>query len=166
MEIHTIEPFLDYFESIRARTRRVVLCIPPERLEEAPAPGLWSLGDLVRHLAATERHMFAENVLGRPSAYAGHGRHLADGFDAVLAYFDHQHAESVALFRTLTPDQLQAKCTPPSGAPLTTWKWLRAMVEHEVHHRGQIYLRLALMGIPTPPIYGLTSEEVRERSRR
>jgi uncharacterized damage-inducible protein DinB len=57
MEIHTIEPFLDYFESFRARTRRVVLCIPPERLEEAPTPGLWSLGDLVRHIAATERHM-------------------------------------------------------------------------------------------------------------
>jgi len=36
--------------------------------------------------------------------------------------------------------------------------------EHEVHHRGQIYLMLGMLGIPTPPLYGLTSEEVRERS--
>ena len=47
---------------------------------------------------------------------------------------------------------------------MAVWKWLRAMVEHEVHHRGQIYMILSLLGIPTPPLYGLTSEEVRARS--
>jgi uncharacterized damage-inducible protein DinB len=39
------------------------------------------------------------------------------------------------------------------------------MVEHEVHHRSQIYVYLGMLGIQTPPIYGLTSEEVRERSK-
>jgi uncharacterized damage-inducible protein DinB len=38
------------------------------------------------------------------------------------------------------------------------------MVEHECHHRGQLYLYLAHLDIPTPPLYGLTSEEVLERS--
>ena len=56
------------------------------------------------------------------------------------------------------------KCTTPAGIPMTTWKWLRAMVEHEVHHRGQIYLMLGMLGVETPPLYGLTEEEVRERS--
>jgi len=40
------------------------------------------------------------------------------------------------------------------------------MVEHEVHHRGQIYLMLNLLDVPTPPLFGLTSEEVRARSIR
>jgi len=44
------------------------------------------------------------------------------------------------------------------------WKWLRSMIEHEVHHRGQLYLYLSMLDIPTPPLYGLTSEEVRARS--
>jgi hypothetical protein len=35
------------------------------------------------------------------------------------------------------------------------------MTEHEIHHRGQIYLYLGILGVPTPPIFGLTSEEVR-----
>ena len=43
---------------------------------------------------------------------------------------------------------------------VTTW----AMVEHEAHHRGQIYLMLNMLEVPTPPLYGLTSEEVRARS--
>jgi len=40
-----------------------------------------------------------------------------------------------------------------------------AMVEHEIHHRGQIYLMLGMLEVDTPPLYGLTAEEVRERSR-
>lgn len=61
---------------------------------------------------------------------------------------------------------LNAKCRTPDGASMTTWKWLRAMVEHEIHHRGQIYIYLALLEVPTPPLYGLTSEQVAERSAR
>jgi uncharacterized damage-inducible protein DinB len=38
------------------------------------------------------------------------------------------------------------------------------MVEQEVHHRGQIYVYLSMLGIQGPPLYGLTSEEVRSRS--
>jgi uncharacterized damage-inducible protein DinB len=38
------------------------------------------------------------------------------------------------------------------------------MIEHEAHHRGQLYLMLGMHGVDTPPIYGLTSEEVRARS--
>jgi uncharacterized damage-inducible protein DinB len=53
----------------------------------------------------------------------------------------------------------------PGGATITVWKWLRAMVEHEIHHRGQLYLYLSLLEVQTPPIYGLTSEEVMERSK-
>src|SRR5690606_27111374 len=141
-----------------------IACIPPEHLEWAPKPGTFSLGDLVRHLGATERYMFAENVAGRPSRYPGHGPELAAGYDAVLGVFERMHAEALAIFRALSPEDLQRRCRTPGGASLPVWKWLRAMVEHEVHHRGQLYLMLNLLGVPTPPLYGLTSEEVRARS--
>jgi len=51
------------------------------------------------------------------------------------------------------------------GAESTAWKWLRSMAEHEIHQRGQIYLGLGMLDVPTPPLYGLTSEEVRSRSQ-
>ncbi|MFL5386369.1 MAG: DinB family protein [Longimicrobiaceae bacterium] len=164
MEITAIGPFLGYFEGIRGRTRRVVECIPPEHIEWAPREGAFTFGDIVRHLAAIERWMFAENACGRPSRYPGHGRELADGRDAVLAYLDRMHAEAAELLRTLTPEELRGPATTPGGATMAAWKWLRAMVEHEVHHRGQIYLMLNLLRVPTPPLYGLTEEEVHARS--
>lgn len=164
MEIANVESFLAYWRSIRGRTRRVVAAIPEERMEWAPEPGRWTLGDLVRHLAALERWMFAENFAGRPSRYAGHGPELASGKEAVLAYLDRMDEETTAIVRELGDARLRETCTTPGGAELAVWKWMRAMVEHEVHHRGQIYLYLGLLGVATPPLYGLTAEEVEARS--
>jgi len=67
MEIHTIESFLPYFESVRQRTMRVVQSVPADKLEWRHADGAFSPGDLARHIAATERYTFAENIVGRPS---------------------------------------------------------------------------------------------------
>jgi len=164
MEIRSIGPFLDYWAGIRGRTRRVALCIPPDRLEWRPGPGKFSLGDLVRHLATIERWMYAETVSGRPSRYAGCGPGLAAGLDAVVAFLDRLGAESREIFGGLSDADLQRKCLTPAATPITTWKWLRAMVEHESHHRGQLYLLLGQLGVPTPPLFGLTSEEVQARS--
>ena len=165
MEIRDPALFLDYLASTHKRTRRVIACIPPGDIDWAPAPGKFSCGDLVRHLANIERHMYAENVHGKPSRYAGHGREFADGYAATFAYYDQLHEESRVLFAASTSEQLQQKCITPAGAPITTYKWLRAMFEHEAHHRGQLYLMLGLRGVMTPPIYGLTAEEVEAKSR-
>lgn len=164
MEIKSAGPFVAYWEGIRGRTRRIVEVIPPERIEWAPAEGRWTLGDIVRHLAGIERDMYAENVQGRPTRYPGHGHELAEGKEAVLAYLDRKHAEALDIFRGLTPEQLESKVQTPAGTPITAWKWLRAMVEHESHHRGQLYFMLGLLGVKTPPIFGLTEEEVKSRS--
>jgi uncharacterized damage-inducible protein DinB len=160
-----LEEFLDYFDRVRQRTRRVADRIPPDRIDWRPRPSAFSLGDLVRHIATTERYMWAETVHHRPSRYVSHGPELAATRDETLAMLDRLHEESMQLFRALTPAALAAKCATPEGTAITTWKWLRAMVEHEIHHRGQMYLLLNLLDVPTPPLYGLTSEQVRARGR-
>jgi uncharacterized damage-inducible protein DinB len=165
VQLSSVEEFLPYLESVRGRTTRVLGSIPPDHLEWTYKPGAFTFGDLVRHLGAIERWMFAENVAGRPSRYPGHGRALADGYDEVLRYLQRMHDESLAIFRALTPDDLRRKCMTPGGADIATWKWLRSMLEHEIHHRGQIYLMLGMLQVPTPPLYGLTEEDVVRRSR-
>ncbi|MBV9211605.1 MAG: DinB family protein [Acidobacteria bacterium] len=164
MLIQTIEPFLDYYEKIRARTLRVSRLIPPDKFEWTYREGKFTFGDLLRHLAAIERYMFAENVQLKPSRYPGHSRELADGYAEAFDFMNRLHAESMEIFRKLSDEDLKRKCLTPNGTPITVWKWLRAMTEHEIHHRGQIYLYLSILGIETPPLYGLTSEEVLARS--
>ena len=108
--------------------------------------------------------MWAENVKGRPSRYGGHGRDLAEGLSAVESYHDRMHDEACAIFGALTEAELAGKCQTPAGTPITTYKWLRAMVEHEAHHRGQIYFTLGLLDVEVPQLFGLTSEDVLARS--
>ena len=166
MEVSSVDSFLAYFGRIRGRTERVISCIPPQHIDWTHREGRWTFADLIRHIAATERYMFAENAVGNGSSYPGHGKNLADGYDGVVSYLKRMHAESVELIRSLGDKDLQRKCTTPGGAPLAVGKWLRAMIEHEVHHRAQIYLMLGMLGIDTPPLWGLREEELVARSGR
>ena len=101
-----LNEFLDHFDRVRQRTRRVADCIPADQVEWTYKPGAFTLGDLVRHLAVAERYIWAETVHHRPVAYVTHGPELAHGRDAVLTFLDRMHAESMALFRELTPEAL------------------------------------------------------------
>ena len=155
-----LDEFLHHFERVRERTRKVAACIPAEQVEWTYKAGAFTLADLVRHIAVTERLIWAETVHNRPVAYVSHGRELAEGRDAVLALLDRLHEESLAQFRALTPEMLAGRCITPAGVMLTTWKWLRMMPEHEIHHRGQLYTMLGMLNIATPPIYGMTVSQV------
>jgi len=165
MQIENPDIFLEYLDKVHERTMRVARCVPPDKLDWSFREGKFTLGDLLRHMAAIERNMFGETIQGRPSCYSGCGKELADGYENVLQFMERMHRETVEIIARLTPADLQKKCATPDGASITVWKWLRAMVEHEIHHRGQIYTYLSMLGVPTPPLYGLTSEQVRDRSR-
>ncbi len=159
------QSFIEYWHKARQRTVRVLDHLPEHDLEWSYAAGRFTFGDLFRHLAGIERFMYAENVCGRPSRYPGHGREIADGLLAVRRYVEECHRESVAIFSGLSSAALVAKCTTPTGTAITAWKWLRAMAEHEAHHRGQLYVMAAMRGISVPPLFGLTEEEVLARSK-
>ena len=161
MEIISIEPFLKYFSGIRERTMRVARLAPPDKMDWSCAAGKFTMGDLLRHIAVTERYMWGETVQGKPSRYVSHGKELAESHEGILSLMEKLHAESMDIFSRLSEADLKQKCLTPAGAEIQTSKWLRAMVEHEIHHRGQIYLYLGMLGVRTHPIFGLTSEQVR-----
>lgn len=155
-----IDIFLSYFEKVHERTAKLVALIPPTHLDWTYMDGRFTIGDMVRHIAATERYMYAETTFSRPSLYVGCDKTLAATYDEVMAYYHSKHEEAMMLFNQLTDEDLIKKCTTPAGIQLSIWKWLRAMTEHEIHHRGQLYIYLSMIGVKTPPVFGLTEEEL------
>ena len=149
---------------MRGRTSRIVRAIPPDQLEWTYRPGKFTLGDIVRHLAALERHMFARTPAGSRANILGTAKSLPQAMSRCSPTSTAMHQETVDILRSLPDARLEETCETPGGARLRVWKWLRAMIEHEVHHRGQIYLYLGMLDIDTPPLYGLTSEQVLDRS--
>ncbi len=164
MEIHDGQSFVEYLDKVKARTQRLFDFIPEDKMEWTYQKGKFTIGDQIRHLAAIERFMYVENVQLRPSQYHGCGTDLAEGKKATVAFYVQMQKESREVFERLTKEDMAKKCQTPGGIDITIWKWLRALIEHEVHHRGQLYVYLGMLGIKTPPLYGLTSEEVIERS--
>lgn len=160
MTLESFHQFLNYYSKVRKRTLRVISCIPEDQLDWRYAEGKFSFADLMRHLGATERFMYGETVQGKPSTYKGCGPELAEGHEAIMHFLSETHEQSMAIFSGLTEEQINGKCLTPTGHPITVWKWLRLMAEHEIHHRGQIYMYLGILNIPSPPIYGLTAEEL------
>ena len=128
------------------------------------------MADLTRHLGRTERDFFVARVCGVPARVAvGPEAAMGKGdteFKRALAELDALHEESCALLADLEKregDQaLQRRITTPVGAEIAAWKWLRAMCEHEAHHRGQLSLYLRMLGVDPPPIFGHKAEAVGE----
>lgn len=164
MDLKTFHDFLDYYDKVRTRTKLIISKIPPDSIDWTYKEGKFTLADLVRHLACIERHMYAENAQGKPSLYRGCGKEYGSTFAEVVKFMDDTHTESMEIFYALSEEQINSKCITPGGTAITVWKWLRLMAEHEIHHRGQIYLYLSLLGNDVPALYGLTSEEVASKT--
>ena len=106
---------MDRNDFLRERTMRTVRCIPPDKIEWACRQGEFTLGDLARHIAMTERYVFAECALGRPSRYPGCSRNLADGLENVIACMERMHAESLDIFRHMSDEEWNKKAKSPEG---------------------------------------------------
>ena len=157
--------FTHYWRRVRGRTMALAGTIPNDLIDWSPGHGAMTIGDTLRHLAVTERWLFVEVARGGTSRYVGHSRELGSSLPEVLDLLNRNHAEATAILDGFGGDDWQRPVVTPGGATMAASKWLRAMVEHEAHHRGQLYLMLRLCDLSTAPIFGMTSEEVASRSR-
>ena len=103
--------------------------------------------------------MFVGVVVDGRWKYAGH----TDGprtLDALVAHLDAVHAATMDRLRGLPNSVLDEPRPSVQGPPAKAWRWLMALVEHEVHHRSQLAVYLADMGVAPPHIYGLGVEDL------
>jgi len=157
--ITSTQAFADYFEGIRKRTVKFLNRIPADQMAFTPHPGKFTIGDLIRHLGATET-MFVRAVLDGTWAYGGHGATLGETLEEALAYLRQQHEAAMVRLGSASPEVLMAKRPTLQGHPVSAWHLLMAMAEHEVHHRSQVSQYLVALGLQAPQIFGLHIEQV------
>jgi uncharacterized damage-inducible protein DinB len=165
MEIKTMASFLSYYERTRLATKKIIAVIPPDKLDYSYMAGKFTIGDLLRHIAAIERHVFAQIVVGAKPAYKGCGKDIADGYENVIAYFEEMHEQSIHIFQSLHDEELSKSIVSLDGSEIPIGNLLRALIIHEAHHRGALCIYLNLLGINTPPIFGFTENQVIQISK-
>jgi uncharacterized damage-inducible protein DinB len=161
------DALLPEFDHEMATTRRLLDRVPEAKFGWKPHERSMTLGQLSGHLAnipfwctATLR---AESLdlatLGddaRPKSPVSR--------EALLKEFDEKVATARARLAGSTDPQLLAPWTLKSGdQEFFTMPRITAIrsfvMNHSIHHRGQLSVYLRLNDIPLPPIYGPTADE-------
>jgi uncharacterized damage-inducible protein DinB len=159
--IASVDEFVRYFEGIRCRTWTVVDLVTPPLLEWAPRPGELTCGEIIRHLAGAERFYVAKALEDRWTRDLDPGPPLDHA--ATRELLDRAHREEMLRLRALPDAELAAPRGDLDGGRVRAWRWLMALVEHEVHHRSQLDCHLAHAGVEPPQLYGVRMGEVLDR---
>lgn len=159
----TVRDFVRYFEGVRRRTGATVDRVSEALLDWAPRPGEFTCGQIIRHLAGAERFFVTRILEDRWTDDLDPGPAL--DLAATRARLDGVHREAMSRLLALPDHRLQDSLTDLDGAPVRVWRFLMAMVEHEVHHRSQLDCWLAAAGVEAPQLYGYRMEEVVARAR-
>lgn len=126
----------------------LVALVPEERLDWAPKPGLWNLREIIVHIA-TARDLWMDRVgFGEPPP-ASEGVRTLD--DVQRAY--RRTWERLAGFLA-DPERLARvyASANPRYAPYSGHWVAFHLLEHDVHHRADVFHYLALLGIETPSV--------------
>lgn len=160
------EGLLAEFDQEAAVTRRLLERAPAAAFTWAPHPRSFSLGALATHLSRIPS--WGERILTQPGydmKTDGNATAAVLATPAeVLDAFDRAVGGVRLLLTTLSdaelaaPWQLTRHGDVVFTAPrLTAFKAF--VVNHLVHHRGQLSVYLRLQEVPVPPMYGPTADE-------
>jgi uncharacterized damage-inducible protein DinB len=147
-------------------TRRALERVPDGQFDWKPHPTSVTLGRLAEHL--TEMPQWAtmtmtqsgiEMTSGRPAGYVRPATRAA-----VLAQFDNYLKEGRGNLARKTDAEFNAPWTLKAGGKeVFTMPKIVVMrnfvMNHMIHHRGQLMVYLRMLGVPVPSIYGPSGDE-------
>ena len=152
------------FDMEMENTRRALDRLPEDRLDFRPHAKSWDLRQLAGHIAnlpswTAPTLQLDELDLGQPMDQPDPGS-KAD----VLALYERTKVEARAALERATEDDFatpwtlrtgdQVHFTMPKGVVLRQF-----IMNHLVHHRGQLILYLRLLDVPVPGLYGPSADE-------
>ncbi len=158
-----IAAYLKEFDNEAATTRRVLERVPADKLAWKPHPKSMSLGELALHVAASPA-VIAGWCTQDETTFKGDPTPSPASTDEILAAHDRGVTTVKESLTQVGDEGLKAMWSAKAGgATLMTMPktaLVRAIVlNHWIHHRGQLSVYLRLLDVPVPSIYGPSADE-------
>jgi uncharacterized damage-inducible protein DinB len=159
---------LPEFDYEMANTRKTLERIPDDKFDWKPHTKSMTMGGLATHLANLPtwavRAVKHESFDMAPPGEAPSRTAQANSRSEVLDTFDKNVAEARAAIAEASDEELMKKWSLLSGGQtvmtLPRIAVLRSFVmNHSIHHRGQMSVYLRLNDLPVPGLYGPSADE-------
>lgn len=157
------EAFLPEFDHEMESTRKLLECVPDNKLTWKPHEKSMSLGQLASHvveMAGWGTETIRHETFEIPADYKPY---VASNNAELLATLAKNAAESrKAIAGASDQAMMQPWSLVYGGQPVFTMprvQVLRSMVmNHVIHHRGQLSVYLRLLDVPIPGMYGPSAD--------
>lgn len=152
-----IESFIQSWENESAGTRRLLEALTDESLSQRVGEGFRTLGRLAWHLTYSPYEMLVRTGL---TLTAPGDEHVVPASAAEIAAAYARTAREIAeAVRGQWTDASLAEMNDMYGEQWPKGMTLRVVIQHEVHHRGQMTVLMRQAGLQVPGLYGPAREE-------
>lgn len=144
-----MEAFFSNWDRVHAQSTRVMRVAPADKFSWRPVDGSMTLGELMCHLPGAEAYLVGF-MTGSKIDVNLEGLQTAD---EVVEAFERVHEAAKSAVAQLTSEQLEEEVSL-GFKTMTKRTLLYGMLEHEIHHRGQLYTYIRIAGVVPPPLFG------------
>jgi len=163
--MNLIDPVLAELAHEAATTRRLLDRVPERHLAWKPHEKSMTLGRLATHIA--EIPGWVGSIVDKDEFDVGTGGYVPPTIDRVpeiVAMFDRNVAAATETLKRQSNDRLLATWQLKKKGQLVVEMPRMGMIRsllmnHLIHHRGQLSVYLRLQNVPLPSIYGPTADE-------
>ena len=159
-----IDPMLIEFEQESATTRKLLERLPNDKMDWRPHPKARTLGELANHIATVQKTVPAAVQTATYDLGSGGDGVVPKDAAGIVAAFDANVAEAKRLLGRMSDQDLMSGWEGQLGGR-TVFSARRLgvlrgiLLNHTIHHRGQLSTYLRQLGVAIPSIYGPTADE-------
>ncbi len=159
-EQSTLDVIYENWRTYNDKLRDAIAPLTDEQLRLQPAPGMWPLGQLLQHIVSVRAGWFSGTLQddneamtaymewGQYDSPARSAAELARGLDETWAFIESRLRRWTEDDRAVTfPDEWEGVVSHVSRS----WV-IYHVVEHDLHHGGEVSLLLGMNKLPGPDI--------------
>lgn len=154
---HTLKDFFKKWNYESESTLKVFQRLTDDSLEQKVTPEGRSLRDLAWHITGTMPQLLGQGGIAVDTS-GNSAKETATAEETAEAYKRTSETMVDAINNTLTDEKL-TDTVPMFGEIWSYGFTLQALIDHQIHHRGQMTVLMRQAGLTVPGVYGPAKEE-------
>jgi uncharacterized damage-inducible protein DinB len=148
--MNSIELILSQRKAFFEGTEMVLQGIKPEWFDLKPMPELMSFGEQIDHISAVEAELLDETATALKFKKISFDYKPCQNLESSLAQWRRVHGLGDKFISDLDDEKLDIRFLTVSHAHISVYAMINVVLEHEIHHRGEVIAYFRMMKSEPP----------------